>query len=108
MIPGPADERPLSEQERRALEGIEQHVRDSDPEFPALLGSAPGLRHPALRHIGRRPRGWEIAVVAAVAAIYVLVLLMVPEHMVLVTVVVTQVVLVPACCLLWAARRGRT
>lgn len=107
MIPGPADERPLSEEERRALQGIEQQVRDSDPEFPARLGSAPGLRHPPLRDIGRRPRGWEIAAVVSVAALYVLVLLMVPEHLVLVTVVVMQVVLVPACCLLWAARRGR-
>lgn len=103
---GPADERPLSEAEQRALDAIEQHVRDSDPEFPARLGSQPGLRHPALRHVGRRPRGWEVAAVIVAASLYVLVLLLVPENMVLVTVVVTQVVIVPACCVLWALRQG--
>lgn len=108
MTAGPADERPLSEEERRALEGIESHVRDSDPEFPVRLGSQPGLRHPALRHVGRRPRAWEVAAVVVLASLYVLVLLHVPEHLVLVTVVVAQVVVVPACCVLWAVRRGRT
>ncbi|MBW0102869.1 DUF3040 domain-containing protein [Pseudonocardia sp. KRD291] len=107
MTAGPADERPLSEDERRALLGIEAHVRDSDPEFPQRLGSAPGLRHPALRQIGRRPRGWEIAAVTVLTSLYVAVLLLVPEHMVLETVVLTQVVIVPACCVLWAVRRGR-
>ncbi|MET0191011.1 DUF3040 family protein [Pseudonocardia sediminis] len=107
MTAGPADERPLSEDELRALHGIEAHVRDSDPEFPQRLGSAPGLRHPALRGIGRRPRGSEIAAVVLLASLYIVVLLHVPEHLVLVTVVVTQVVIVPACCVLWAVRRGR-
>ncbi|MDN5914434.1 MAG: DUF3040 domain-containing protein [Pseudonocardia sp.] len=106
-MPGPADERPLNEDERRALWDIEQHVRDSDPEFPQRLGSAPGLRHPALRHVSRRPRAWEVAAVVVVASLYILVLLHVPEHLVVLTVIVTQVVLVPGCCLLWGARRGR-
>ena len=107
VMAGPADERPLSEAELRALQEIERHVRDTDPEFPQRLGSQPGQRHPALRQIGRRPRGWEIAAVTVLATLYVVVLLLVPEHMVLETVVVTQVVLVPACCVLWAVRRGR-
>ncbi len=107
MTAGPADERPLSEAESRALQEIELHVRDADPDFPRRLGSQPGLRHPALRDVGRRPRAGEVAAVAAVASLYVLVLLHVPEHLVLITVVVTQVLLVPACCVFWAVRGGR-
>ena len=107
MTPEPADERPLSEDERRALRRIEEEIRDSDPEFPERLGSQPGLRHPPLRHVGRRPRGREVVAVSLIASVYVLVLLLVPDHLVATTVVLTQVVLIPVCCLIWAARRGQ-
>ena len=106
MTGSPHGERPLSDEERRALERIEEHVRDTDPEFPQRLGSHPGRRHPALRHVGRRPRAWEVAAVVAAAALYISLLFAVPVHLVVEIVVLTQVVLIPGCCLLWAARRG--
>lgn len=107
MDPGPAGERPLSEDERRALSRIEDGVRESDPEFPQRLGSLPGLRHPALRQVGRWPSRRELTVAGLAVCAYVTLLLLVPDDLVVTIVVITQLVLIPACCLLWAARRGQ-
>lgn len=99
--------RPLDARETRALQMIEQQVRDSDPEFPQRLGSRPGQWHPPIRQTGGRVRPRVVAAVMLATIAYVGVLIWLPDAWTVVAIVVIQVVLVPAGCLVWAARHGQ-
>ncbi len=96
--------RPLDQQERHALELIEQQVRSSDPDFPERLGSRPGMWHPPIRQTGVRLR-WPVVVgIMLAASVYAWILYLLPDGPTVLAVVLVQLVFVPAGCLIWAAR----
>ena len=98
--------RPLDDDEMRALQEIEAHTRAQDPDLAERLGSQPGLVHPPTRLAGTRLRPRTAAWVMALTLLYVVLLSLLPEAAILPVVVVTLAVLIPAGCLLCAAREG--
>ena len=88
-----AQERPLDAQEMRALQLIEQQVRDTDPEFPQRLGSRPGQWHPPIRQTGTRVRPRVVAAVMLATAVYATALTLLPDTLTVVAIVVIQLVL---------------
>ena len=94
--------RPLDDGETRALQQIEGHLRDEDPDLAERLGSgrARGLAPARLRL--RR-----VAWVLAVTLVYVVLLSRLPADAAFAVVLVTLVLVLLVVCLCWATLSGK-
>ncbi|ANY06312.1 DUF3040 domain-containing protein [Pseudonocardia sp. HH130630-07] len=99
-------ERPLDDDERRALAQIAAATQRDDPGLAHRLSGTEGIEHPPVRRTGTPLRWWVVGAVMTVAVLFALVVTWLPPVVAPAVVFGVLLIGIPAACVVWARRRN--